>query len=419
MAETLIGSEIIRLGNEISERIQKGEKIYNFTIGDFNPTIFSLPPELKKAIISAYENNETNYPVANGVLSLRKAVKAFLKRLQGIDYAEDEILIAGGSRPLIYATYRALVDPGDKVLFPVPSWNNNHYAHLSDAGQLFVETSADHNFMPTAAELKPLMKDASLLALCSPLNPTGTVFSKEGLAAICDLVIEENQRRGPGKKPLYILYDQMYWALTYGDVKHYDPVSLRPELRNHTIYIDGLSKAFAATGVRVGWAMGPRNIIDKMKSILGHVGAWSPKPEQVATAEFLANEKAVDRYLAEIREKLHDRLQAFYNGFAELKKKGYPVDAIAPQAAIYLTVKLALHGYTTPAGQTINNTRDISDLLLKDGKMALVPFSAFGASDNSAWFRLSVGTAKMEDIQGFFHSLESLLKGLKRVNSPR
>ena len=131
--------------------------------------------------------------------------------------------------------------------------------------------------MPTPETVRPALKGATLLALCSPLNPTGTTFTKEGLEQICDLVIAENASRGPEEKPLYIMYDQIYWVLTYGNTKHYDPVSLRPELRNYTIYVDGLSKSFAATGVRVGWAFGPQVIIDKMKAILSHVGAWAPK----------------------------------------------------------------------------------------------------------------------------------------------
>ena len=141
--------------------------------------------------------------------------------------------------------------------------------------------------MPTADTIRPHLKGAKLLALCSPQNPTGTVFTREQLEEICDLVLEENRSRGEDEKPLYIMYDQIYGALLHGGEKHVDPVSLRPELRPYTVYVDGISKALAATGVRVGWALGPDYIIDKMKSILGHIGAWSPKAEQMATARGL------------------------------------------------------------------------------------------------------------------------------------
>ena len=186
------------------------------------------------------------------------------------------ILIAGGARPLIYGVFTTLIDPGDKVIFPVPSWNNNHYCHLLQAEPVLVETSVENHFMPTADELKPHVRGARMIALCSPLNPTGTVFRKKDLEDICDMILAENARRGSGTKKLYLMYDQMYWHLTYGDIRHYNPVSLKPAMREYTIYIDAISKVFAATGVRVGWAFGPSVIVDKMKAILSHIGAWAP-----------------------------------------------------------------------------------------------------------------------------------------------
>ena len=155
-----------------------------------------------------------------------------------------------------------------------------------------VETSAKTNFLPTAAHLAPHLSQITLIALCSPLNPTGTVFTKEALSEICQLVVQENKQRKKKKtKPLYLLFDQVYWTLTYGETHHVDPVSLNKHMKPYTIYIDGLSKAVAATGVRVGWAMGPSTIISKMTAILGHMGGWSPKPEQVGSARFLNHPK--------------------------------------------------------------------------------------------------------------------------------
>lgn len=412
MAETLIGSEIIKLAGEIREKMAAGEHIYNFTIGDFNPKIFPIPAQLKKEIISAYESDETNYPEANGMSALRNEVAAYIKSGLQLDYAPNEILISGGARPIIYAVFTTLVDPQDTVVFPVPSWNNNHYAHLTAAKQVMVETKPENHFMPTPEELAPHLKGATLLALCSPLNPTGTVFTKEGLSAICDLVIAENASRAPGEKPLYLMYDQIYWALTYGETKHFNPVSLRPEMRNYTIFIDGISKSLAATGVRVGWAFGPQRVIDKMKSILSHVGAWSPKAEQLATAEFLKNEHAVNTFMSEFKIQIHERLAGFYEVFTKLKSEGFSVDAIAPQAAIYLTVQLNLVGKKTAAGELLDNTAKVTAYILNEAKIALVPFYAFGASNESDWYRLSVGTAKTSDIQEVYTALKKALEKL-------
>lgn len=413
LAENIIGSEIIKLAAEVNEKIKKGEKIYNLTIGDFNPKVFPIPDELKQAIIAAYEDDQTNYPAADGMLELRQSVSKLLKERGNLDYKTDEIVIAGGARPLIYAIFRAIVDSGDTVVFPVPSWNNNHYTYLNNAKQVLLETSPSTNFMPTAADLKPHISNANLIALCSPLNPTGTTFRKKDLEEICDLILAENIVRSvKGTKPLYLMYDQIYWALTHGTTKHYDPVTLRPEMKNYTVFVDGISKSLAATGVRVGWAMGPKKIIEKIKLILTHVGAWAPKAEQVATAAYLNNLENYDVFLADIKTKISNRLIGFYNGFKSLKAEGFQVDAIAPEAAIYLTVQFALHNQKTLDGRILKTTQDVTKYILDEAKVALVPFYAFGASPDSNWYRLSVGTCRLEDVEGVIENLRIALKKL-------
>lgn len=412
MAENLVGSEIIKLGAEINERIRKGEKIYNYTIGDFDPKVFPIPEELTEEIIKAYKEKHTNYPAANGILELRKAVSSFLYNYLNLNYSSDEILITSGARPAIYAAYITLINPGDKIIFPIPSWNNNHYTHLSSGQAVTIETKAENNFMPTAKDIRPFVKEASLIALCSPLNPTGTTFSKEGLEEICDLVIEENIRRSHDEKPLYLLFDQIYWVLCYGKTQHFNPVLLRPEMRNYTICIDGLSKSFAATGVRVGWTFGPQKIMDKMKAILSHIGAWAPKAEQVASARYLSQTENVNRYLNHFKGEISDRLECFYNGIQSLKAKGYPVEAIAPQAALYLTLRFDLKGKCKPNGEAIETTEDITSYLLEKAGLAIVPFYAFGSSHESTWYRLSVGTCTRKEIDEALEKLKIALEKL-------
>ncbi|GAB2967793.1 aspartate transaminase [Hymenobacter coalescens] len=413
MAGSLIGSEIIKIGNEVNDMIRKGEQICNLTIGDFDSGIFPIPAELEAGITQAYQAGNTNYPPANGVNELRQSVSQFLASRLGLSYSPNDILVAGGSRPLIYATYLALIDPGDTVVFPVPSWNNNHYCHLSGARQALVETGPDNHFMPTAADVAPHLAGATLLALCSPLNPTGTVFSKADLEEICDLVIAENKRRGPDAKPLYIMYDQIYWLLTFGDTQHYDPVNLRPELRDYVIYIDGISKALAATGVRVGYAFGPSVVIDKMKAILGHIGAWAPKAEQVATAHYLPRTAEVNGFVGGFRDKIQVSLDTLYQGLKNLQQQGYPVDAVVPMGAIYLTIKLDVLGKTTPAGQVLSSTKELTSYLISEARLALVPFSAFGTPHSAPWFRASVGGASLASIQAALPRLQAALDALQ------
>lgn len=411
LAESLIGSEIVRLGNEIKDKIRQGSRIYNFTIGDFDSKIFPIPQELERGIIEAYREGYTNYPPAEGILELRESVGRFIGQRENIHYGPSEILIASGGRPLIYALYRSIVDKGEKVIYAVPSWNNNHYVHFVEGEHVKIDTSPEQQFMPTAAQIRPYLKDATMLALCSPQNPTGTTFSKEELQSICDDVAAENARRGPNRKQLFLLYDQMYWTLTYGKTRHYNPVSLRPELKDCTIFIDGISKVFAATGLRVGWAMGPAPVIAKMKAILSHMGAWAPMAEQRATAGYLLQTEAVDRYLSRFKAELEVRLTRIYDGFMELKAQGFAVDAVAPQAAIYLTICFNLRGKRTPAGKLLATQEDVTAYILDAAGLAVVPFSAFGAKD-APWYRLSVGTCVKEEIPEMLGAVRGALEGL-------
>ncbi len=412
LAETLIGSEIVRLGGEIKEKIRQGAHIYNFTVGDFDPAIFPIPKELEQGIIEAYQKHYTNYPAAEGNLDLRETLSAFIQERQKLNYSINEIVVAAGGRPLIYTIFRTVCDKGDKVIYAVPSWNNNHYTHFIEGEHVVIETTEQTHFMPTAEAIRPHIKNASLLSLCSPQNPTGTTFRKEELEAICDLVLEENNRRGPNEKKLYVMYDQMYWHLTYGSIQHHDPVSLRPAMKEYTIFIDAISKVFAATGVRVGWSMAPAALIQKMKLILTHMGAWAPMAEQKALAGFLSNRVAIDNYLQQFKNGLETRLKTIYEGFMQLKAAGMPIDCITPEAAIYLTVKIDLQGKKRDNGSVLQTQAAVTSYLLDEASLALVPFYAFGAPADSPWYRLSVGTCKMEEIPVFLQKLEKAIQKL-------
>ena len=413
LAQNLIGSEIIKIGNQVNELKAQGAEIANLTIGDLDSNIYPIPAELKQNIQKAYADNLTNYPPANGLLSLRKAVAKDIRSRWNLDYSPEDILVSGGSRPLIYATFKTIVDEGDKVVYAVPSWNNNHYAYLTSANAVELEVSPEDNFLPTADVITPHLEGAVLLALCSPLNPTGTMFTKEQLSEICEAVIAENKKRGEGEKPLYLMYDQIYAMLTFGDSEHFNPVSLYPELRDYTIYIDGTSKCFAATGVRVGWSFGPTKVIDRMKALLTHVGAWAPKPEQQAVAEFLDNTPAVNEFVNDFKGKIAHSLEVLHAGIQEMKSKNFAVDSIKPMGALYLTIKLDYVGKTTEDGKVLKDSTDLVFYLIEKAGVALVPFSAFGNSREMPWFRASVGACSVEDLQKMFPKLEDALSNLK------
>lgn len=397
MAQTLIPSEIIKLGNEINKLKQEGQNIYNMTIGDYDPVIFPIPNLLKSFIAKAYTEGHTNYPPAHGVRELRIAISQLLEKNLNLNYDPENILVSGGSRPLIYAIYKTILDPGDHVIYPVPSWNNNHYCHLSQAIPIELQVGAEKNFMPEIEDIIPHLRKAQLLALCSPQNPTGTMFTEDQLKQICIAVLNENRRRNGKEKPLYIMYDQIYWQLCFGTTQHVDPVSLEPELKNYVIYVDGVSKSLAATGVRVGWAFGPESIISRMRAILSHVGAWAPKAEQVALAWFLNDTSELNAFISEMKHKLKVRLYGIYHELLSLKMKGYPVEVIEPQGAIYLTIKFPWVGLKTQ-NKFFSSQNDVTQFILNSCEWALVPFSAFGAKNTSEWYRLSVGTVNADEI---------------------
>lgn len=413
LAREMQGSEILRVAAEVREHVASGKEVCNLTVGDFSPSEFRLPRFLEDALVDAVRAGESNYPPPNGVDALRRAIQRFAARL-GLAYDLPGILVTSGARPAIYALFRAVVDPGDRVVYAVPSWNNNYYSQLVGATAVPVPCDATTNFQPTAALLRDALRGARLLALNSPMNPAGTLFDADTLGAICDLVLEENARRGSSERPLYVMYDQVYWMLTFGGARHVNPVQLRPEMAAYTVQIDAISKAFAATGLRVGWALGPADLIAKMADISTHVGAWAPRAEQVATARLLADEAYVDGFVASMREEIRQRLDALAAGLAALARDGFPVETTQPQGAMYLSARFALHGWRTPEGASLATNAEIGRYLLREAGFAAVHFQAFGSTDETGWFRLSVGALSVGEIERVLPRLRAALSKLQR-----
>jgi aspartate aminotransferase len=225
-------------------------------------------------------------------------------------------------------------------------------------------------------------------------------------------VLAENSRRetaGSAERPLFVLFDQMYWMLTFGGAKHFTPTGLRPQMAKYTVYVDGISKAFAATGVRVGWAVGPTDVIKAMGDLLTHVGAWAPRAEQLATAEMLADTVAIRDFHKTMLPALEQRLNLLADGIAALKREGFPVDSTPPQGAIYLSAQFALNGKRAPDGTVLKTNEDIRRYLLQSAGLAAVQFQAFGAREETGWFRLSAGAVSPDDITALMPRLRAAL----------
>ena len=340
LALGMAGSLILEVATDVRSRTARGRTICDMTIGDFDARQFPIPPMLRDRIIAALSAGETNYPAAPGMPALREAIRAFSRDRLGIDYPLESVLVTSGARPVLYSAYRTLVDAGDRVVFPVPSWQNSYYCQLVGATEVPVSCDAAADFLPSRATLEPHIRGARLLVLNSPVNPTGTMFRADALAAICDLVLEENARRRGRERPLYLLYDQVYWMLTFGAIPHVTPVALRPAMAEYTISLDAISKSFAATGLRVGWALGPPDVVRYMGDLVVHMGGWAPRPEQVATAALLGSSEAIADYHRTVNRGLKERLDALYAGVRAMRAAGLPVDATAPAGAIYLQCAL-------------------------------------------------------------------------------
>jgi aspartate aminotransferase len=409
----LVGSEILEIAAEIRRARAAGRQLCDLTVGDFNPREFPIPPDLLAGIKRALEAGETNYPPSNGLRALRESVSDFVAREWGARYPVESVLIASGARPILYAAYRCVVDPGDIVVYPVPSWNNNHYTWIAGGRGIAVVTRPADGFMPTLEQLAPHLPTARLICLNSPLNPAGTVIAENTLRAILEALVEENRSRTrQGRPHLFLVHDQVYAALVFGDARHVMPASLVPESAPWVISLDGISKSLAATGLRVGWALAAPELIARMNNLIGHVGAWAPRPEQAALAEFLRGGTVLGAFRADMNRRVRQRLEALCEGFRRLEREGYPVDCIDPQGAIYLALRLDLIGRKI-GGVRVETNSALRRVLLDRAGLAVVPFQAFGLEEETGWFRLSVGAVSMEEIEGTPARLRRVLDELE------
>jgi aspartate aminotransferase len=398
-ADSLRASQILRIAAEIRALTSAGKSICNLTVGDFSPREFPAPAELVAGLQDALRAGETNYPPSSGLPELRDAIATFSQARLGLSLTAENVVVASGARPAIYAAYRTLLDPGDAVVYPAPSWNNADYCQMVGATPRAVVCSAADSFLPTRAALEAAVRGARLLVLNSPLNPAGTAFDAGTLRDISELVLAENTRRGAGERPLFLLYDQVYWMLTLGNVRHVHPVILCPEIEPYVITVDAISKAFAATGVRVGWAMGPADVVRHMADFLSHVGAWAPRAAQIATARLLGDGESVDTYHQSMHAAIAARLGAIHAACGAMHAVGLPVTSLPPVGTIYGSVRLDLDGRLTRDGRVLRGSEDVRRYLLQEAGVAAIPFQAFGVPDDGGWFRFSIGAVSVSALE--------------------
>lgn len=339
----------------------EGKDVINFGVGEPD---FNTPDYIKEAAKKAIDDNFTRYTPSEGILELRQAIAAKLKRDNGLDYSPSDILVSPGAKASIINVLMAVCDPRDEVLLPSPYWvSYTSQVEMVDAYPILIKTLASTDFKIKPQQLEDTVRDLGnpkALILNSPNNPTGSVYSRRELKKIAQICLKYN---------LLIIADEIYEKLIYDGQKHISIASLSSEVKNITVVINGVSKAYAMTGWRLGYAAGPRDIIKLASRIQSHTTSnVNSMTQKAAVAALNQDEGSVERMRKEF-EKRRDYLYSTLINIPHIK-------CHKPQGAFYA---LPYVGYYLRHNlRRIRNTVALCEYLLENYNIALVPGSAFG-----------------------------------------
>lgn len=381
-AQNIKPSATFKVAGKAKEMNRRGENVINLGVGEPD---FPTPEKIKNAGIEAINNNHTRYTMNPGIPELREAIVNKLKNENGLDYTVDEIIVNCGAKHSIYNSLLAITDPGDEVIIPAPYWvSYPHMVNLAQGVPVVIDTTQESGFKITAEQLKAAItpKTGSII-LCNPSNPTGGAYTAEELKAIAEVVKENN---------ITVISDEIYEKLVFDDFKFASFGSVLPDLKDNTIVINGVSKAFAMTGWRVGYCAAPMDVIKSINKIQGHTTSHACSISQYAALEAMQGECPEVETMRIEFEKRRNYLQAEMN-----KIEG--VSCNLPEGAFYLFPNISGLLELSPE---IKTSEDIAMYLLETGKVATVPGSAFGAE---GFIRLSYAT-----------SMEELKEAVRRIN---
>ncbi|OIP64460.1 MAG: aspartate aminotransferase [Nitrospirae bacterium CG_4_9_14_3_um_filter_53_35] len=369
----------------------QGVDIVGFGAGEPD---FDTPNNIKEAAVRALNAGFTKYTPASGTLDLKKAVCEKMKRDNGLDYKPSQVLISCGAKHALYNTAQALYEPGDEVIIPAPYWvSYPDQVLLQGAVPRIVETREAEKFRLTGELLRrSLSQKTKALILNSPSNPTGCGYTLENLKELAEVIVEHD---------IYVISDEIYEKLVYGGFEFHSIAELGEEVRKRTIIINGVSKSHAMTGWRIGWAVGPSDVIKSMSDIQSQSTSNPNSIAQKAAEEALNGpQDTVEKMVKEFdqrRQYIVDRLNAMEG-----------ISCLNPEGAFYVFPKVSAFYGRRHEGQTIRSSVDLCDYLLNIAQAAAVPGSAFGAD---AYIRLSYATS-MEMIQKGLNRIEEALKRL-------
>jgi len=390
-AQNISPSPTLSIDAQAKKMTAGGVKVINFGAGEPD---FDTPENIKQAAVKAIADGMTKYTLVAGIESLRQAIVKKLAKDNGLQYELGQIVVSAGAKHSLYNVFQVLCQEGDEVILPAPYWVTYlEQIKLTGAKPVIVPTTVENGFKMTPAQLQnAITPNSRLFVLNSPSNPTGVVYTKAELEALGEILEKNN---------IAIISDEIYEKLIYNGDRHISIASLSPGLKDLTVIINGVSKSYAMTGWRIGYAAAPLPVAKAMADLQSHSTSNPTSIAQAASLEALTGtQESVQQMVAEFvkrRDYMVERLTAIPG-----------VQCNLPGGAFYVFPDVKALIGKSYAGETINNVTDLARVLLEIEHVAIVPGVAFG-DDNC--FRLSYATS-MDNIREGLDLIEKVLKAL-------
>ncbi|HBO44961.1 MAG TPA: aspartate aminotransferase [Planctomycetaceae bacterium] len=381
-------SETLAMAGKARELKESGKKVYDLSLGEPD---FDTPAHIREAAVQAMKDGHTRYTAATGIAPLKQAVVDQYRKVHGLEYQPAQVVVSNGAKHALHNVFRALLNPGDEVIIPAPYWvSYNALVELNEAVPVVVNTTEATDFKLQPEQLRAAVTDKTkVLLLCSPSNPTGSMYSPEELGALADVVIEKN---------LLVVADEIYERLVYPGHRFTSFATLRPGLAERTMLINGVSKAYAMTGWRIGWSMTP---LDVAKAIANLQSQETSCPSSVSQYAALAAvggpQECVDEMLVEFTKRRNFVMQriASIAGLSCAEMGG----------AFYAFINIAKHLGRTYGGVRVDDSTQWCLELLSQKQVAMVMGAAFGAE---GYARASFATS-MENLEAAFDRIEAFV----------
>ena len=385
--QRLAPSATLAMSQKSSEMKAQGIDVINMSVGEPD---FNTPDHIKEAAKKAIDDNYSRYSPVPGYADLRKAIVEKLKNENGLDYTVNEVLVSNGAKQSVCNTVMALVNPGDEVIIPAPYWvSYPQMVKLAGGTPVIVEAGFEHNFKMTPEQLEAAITPKTrLLILCSPSNPTGSVYTKEELAGLAEVIKRHDD--------LFVLADEIYEHINY--VGHHESIAQFPGMKERSIIVNGVSKAYAMTGWRIGYIAAPEWIVKGCNKLQG----------QYTSGPCSVSQKAAEFAYTQSQECVEQMRQAFErrrNLIVKLAQDIPGLEVNVPQGAFYLFPKCSSFYGKSYESTTINNSSDLALFLLEKGHVATVGGDAFGDPD---CFRMSYATSDENIIEAMRRIKETL-----------